>query len=390
MEALGAAAFHRRSARTLGARAARCSDAAMRARVLFAVLLAGPGLPAQERSAAELRAAAHAAVARALAADERASRSEALLADAPGAAALLLAARGELDPALRRWRLDHAAYRRVFAKAAVRTLRERRGKDGEQRIATLREECLAVSRGEELSKESIHDVIDPRLAQLEQLFVVDAAAVRDADPSIEAEALRLRAEAELLVEWYLIAERCEAVLLATPNGTRFLRAHALAEDPRGFAEELDEDEATLAAAATPIEARDQKVLQRNAALAAELDPEEYAGLVRLNVIRLRLGLNALAIDPKLCAAARDHSHDMATLGFFAHESPVEGKRSPGDRAARFGSSAGAENIAAGQSTGLGAIEAWWYSPGHHRNLLSGSARVGLGRHEHHWTQMFGG
>jgi len=116
----------------------------------------------------------------------------------------------------------------------------------------------------------------------------------------------------------------------------------------------------------------------------------FTGIAELNRIRMRLGLGVLAIDVKLCAAARDHSADMLALGFFAHESPVPGKRTPGERAARFGTSAGAENIAFGQASGSEAITAWWYSPGHHRNLLSGAARVGLGRAGHHWTQMFGG
>ena len=74
---------------------------------------------------------------------------------------------------------------------------------------------------------------------------------------------------------------------------------------------------------------------------------------------------------------------------FAHESPVEGKRTPWDRAARFGTSASGENIAGGQTTGAGANLGWWYSPGHHKNMLGGFGRVGLGRSGELWTQMFG-
>ena len=40
-----------------------------------------------------------------------------------------------------------------------------------------------------------------------------------------------------------------------------------------------------------------------------------------------------------------------------------------------------ENIAAGQDTGEGAIHAWWHSPGHHKNMLGGHGRVGLGRRD---------
>jgi uncharacterized protein YkwD len=80
---------------------------------------------------------------------------------------------------------------------------------------------------------------------------------------------------------------------------------------------------------------------------------------------------------------------MQRLGFFAHESPVEGKRTPGDRAAKAGTSGGAENIARGQRTAKSANQAWWYSPGHHKNMLGGHARIGLGRKDDFWTQMFG-
>jgi len=81
---------------------------------------------------------------------------------------------------------------------------------------------------------------------------------------------------------------------------------------------------------------------------------------------------------------------MVEHGFFAHDSPLEGRETPWKRAAQEGTSASAENIAAGQATGEGAISAWWYSPGHHKNLLGGHARIGLGRHEETWTQLFGG
>jgi uncharacterized protein YkwD len=80
---------------------------------------------------------------------------------------------------------------------------------------------------------------------------------------------------------------------------------------------------------------------------------------------------------------------MKRLGFFSHESPVPGKRTPGDRAALAGTSASAENIAAGQSKGVDAIGAWYYSPGHHKNMFGGHARVGLGHSDTLWTQMFG-
>ena len=106
--------------------------------------------------------------------------------------------------------------------------------------------------------------------------------------------------------------------------------------------------------------------------------------------RAESGLATLRIDAKLGNAARDHSVDMRTQNFFSHDSPVDGKRTPWDRAARAGTSAGAENIAAGHDTGKSAIRGWWYSPGHHKNMLGNHARTGLGRSEGLWTQLFGG
>ena len=112
-----------------------------------------------------------------------------------------------------------------------------------------------------------------------------------------------------------------------------------------------------------------------------------AGLLLLAVL---VGLSALRLDVKLCDACRGHSKDMVDLGFFSHTSPVAGKESPWQRAALAGTSAGAENIAAGAAEGEDAIRMWWYSPGHHRNMMAGHRRVGLGRHQSHWTQCFGG
>ena len=42
---------------------------------------------------------------------------------------------------------------------------------------------------------------------------------------------------------------------------------------------------------------------------------------------------------------------MEKLKFFAHESPVEGKKTMVDRAKRMGTTASAENIAMGQPDG---------------------------------------
>lgn len=135
-----------------------------------------------------------------------------------------------------------------------------------------------------------------------------------------------------------------------------------------------------------------RVLDSNAKTAAkaEVPEEEVKGIEECNLWRLLVGLNACLLDPSLCEAARDHSKDMAEKGFFAHDSPVPGKTTPWDRAARFGTSASGENIFMGSASAHAANSGWFYSPGHHKNMFSpGQNRVGLGQHGNHWTQMFG-
>jgi uncharacterized protein YkwD len=80
---------------------------------------------------------------------------------------------------------------------------------------------------------------------------------------------------------------------------------------------------------------------------------------------------------------------MQKLGFFSHESPVPGKKTPWDRAKRFGTTASAENIAAGYQDGRAVNLGWFHSPGHHRNMLGNHRRVGVGRAGGYFTEMFG-
>lgn len=106
------------------------------------------------------------------------------------------------------------------------------------------------------------------------------------------------------------------------------------------------------------------------------------------------GLGTLAVDPHIRVAAQRYAEDMATRGFFAHESP-EGT-DPGwrMRAAGFGWSAFGENIAAGQQTPREVIADWLASRGHCQNLMTpmftvagyGIALAGDGPY---WVQDFG-
>jgi uncharacterized protein YkwD len=120
-----------------------------------------------------------------------------------------------------------------------------------------------------------------------------------------------------------------------------------------------------------------------------LDPEEAACITATNRYRALLDLAPMRVDRKLVLAARDHSESMVRLKFFSHTSPVKGKETFGARASAAGTSASAENIAQGQRTGEAAFDGWYHSPGHHRNIIGGGGRIGIGRFQTMWTQMFG-
>lgn len=89
-----------------------------------------------------------------------------------------------------------------------------------------------------------------------------------------------------------------------------------------------------------------------------------------NVFRLKNGLSVLEWHDTVADAARKHSEDMASRGYFDHESP-EG-HSPGDRLRAVGLAkyaAYAENIAAGYRDAFEAHNGWINSSGHRENLL---------------------
>ena len=126
---------------------------------------------------------------------------------------------------------------------------------------------------------------------------------------------------------------------------------------------------------------------------ATADPAEAEVLALVNAERTANGCAALAWDEPLAQVARLHSADMAARDYFDHTNP-EGL-SPFDRAAAAGTSASAENIAAGQQSAAEAMASWMASPGHRDNILNcGLTRLGVGvghggSYGITWTQLFG-
>lgn len=135
-----------------------------------------------------------------------------------------------------------------------------------------------------------------------------------------------------------------------------------------------------------------RIMAKNNEIAkkAKIPADEREAAREVNEWRLLLGLNALVIDPKLSNACRGHSEDMNKHRFFAHESPVPGKKTPGDRAAKAGTRWTGENIYMGSKSPNAANKGWFFSPGHHKNMFRSTHKtIGMGRYERHWTQMFG-
>ena len=118
-------------------------------------------------------------------------------------------------------------------------------------------------------------------------------------------------------------------------------------------------------------------------------------LALVNEQRAKAGCAALTGDPRLAAAARGHSADMAARGYFDHSTP-EGV-DPGTRITRAGYawSAYGENIAMGQPDAASVMTAWMNSSGHRANILNcGFRDLGVGLaydagHRPYWTQDFG-
>ncbi len=274
-------------------------------------------------------------------------------------------------------------YSTRLERAAKKLLDSRLDRAATAEVEQLRKQVNALRADDGLTKDRIHAEGDPARERLAQILQVEPAAVMGHDRELAAIQQSQILDLEMLVQIFGQWQRCNAAL---PESKR---SKSLA-DPAQRGVDLAEMEHWVCILTTPMADADRAVLDQNRVLGAQLtDPEEAAGVLDLNRLRLLLGLRALALDVKLCAASRDHSNDMRALGFFDHTSPVDGKKTPWDRAARFGTGAAAENIAGGQDTGAGANLGWWYSPGHHKNMLGNFGRIGLGRGGQLWTQMFG-
>jgi uncharacterized protein YkwD len=117
---------------------------------------------------------------------------------------------------------------------------------------------------------------------------------------------------------------------------------------------------------------------------ASLSALEQGVLADLNALRKQHGLSPLRVSSKLSAAARQHSLEMAARGYFSHNS-ANGS-SFDRRIARYYPVRGSRYWSVGENLlwsspdvdPSGALEMWWNSPEHRKNMLTGRWReIGL-------------
>jgi len=288
----------------------------------------------------------------------------------PAVTALYAEISREIYPAMK-------GYREDFYRQAVYALHQRAGTANVQEVAALRKTVLGLQDAPEFTAETITRLADPAIQRLREIFLVDRTEIFRRSKPLVSQRQKLES---LGLLWQQCGEYLYKLMPADRNKPK---------EPMDFEKYLQGEEDLAMKMAAPMDPQTIQILLVNTRLAAELEPEEARAILELNLTRNLLGLGPLAIDTKLCAAARDHCQDMRNLDFFAHESPVAGKTLPWDRAKLFGTTAAAENIYHGTHDGRVAIEAWFHSPGHHKNMLGKFARVGVGRSGAHFTVMFG-
>ena len=126
----------------------------------------------------------------------------------------------------------------------------------------------------------------------------------------------------------------------------------------------------------------------------EMNKRRAAGATCGGVVKAKIP-TGLVLNTKLRCAARKHSLDMRSKGFFSHTG--SNGSSPWQRItlAGYTYTNAAENIAAGQTTALAVVNGWMASAGHCNNIMNPVLKeVGIGytsggSYGHYWTQDFG-
>lgn len=126
----------------------------------------------------------------------------------------------------------------------------------------------------------------------------------------------------------------------------------------------------------------------------KLTCEEARFVSLLNIYRANNNLNLVAVSKNGVESTRWHAQDMIDKNYFSHTEP--NGRTFSVRAAAFGYSAWAENIAAGNTSASATFCQWKNSPGHNTNMLRAEHRsIGIGNangvsvYRSYWANNFG-
>ena len=264
-------------------------------------------------------------------------------------------------------------YQGGFTASAQKTGARKNTVHVRNEIATLQLKVQSLrSMGKELTKEKIIQIGDPALKRLHKLKVIEMREIFNSNSKL--------------------SKQRESIIALSEQRAICIDRLVLREDEAETfgLKEISEYEKLTASLALGPSLGHLQILNLNSKINKTVPPEEAAAVRDMNQYRILIGLRPCLLDPLLCLASREHSHDMGKKNFFAHDSPIPGKKTPWQRAKLAGTTANSENIFKGNKEGPAANRAWWYSPGHHINMLSPNAkRVGMGIHGKHWTQMFG-
>lgn len=248
-----------------------------------------------------------------------------------------------------------ATYNKEFGKAADDYQKNifNKNKENIQSLISEAEKVFANVNKDSTSKSWSH------MNSIKEFILPQAAEILKANPSLEANRFALQ-EMSKIVNFFKDGENLQLT---------------------------DFENFTISRSITFADSSARKIMLENESKNVLLDIK--LGIRDLNVMRLVFGKNALFTDVKLSECSVDHSKDMHEKNFFAHESPVAGKKTPWDRARNFSTSASGENIHKGSRQSYGANKGWYLSPGHFSNMFNNHIRIGLGSYERNWTQMFG-
>jgi len=256
------------------------------------------------------------------------------------------------------------SYANDLKKEATRAFASRLAKFGRAKVQQLQMQVNALREDPNLTKEMIKTSGLPAITELGMNLLPGAA-------EILGDSQKLLEKRQDLLRLGLLWDMTQAPGTAP------------------FAQRLESKEKATLISALPMPPNAIRILHSNQLLSKNLEREESEAVAALNETRILLGLMPVLIDPLLTAAARSHSAEMERLGYFDHTSPTPGREHFAQRAQLHGTTANAENIYMNtQPDGRVANQAWFVSPGHHRNMLGNYSRVGLGRSGAYFTQMF--